>query len=165
MPPICGPEDLPLRPELFEMLCRAAATRMDIPSFCRVRRCGRQGECAGTLKPREIPRCFRGLADVDALLPMCIARADDVWFREFVLQWILCREDYFGRVRPPQAVRSLLALDEQWPVSIYIDEQDETPSAARSGIAVTRDLLDTLQASLEGRRAGTDEKGTSLGGD
>ena len=164
MQPICGPEDLPLHPVLFEVLCRAAVKRMGIPSFCRVRRCGRQEECTGKLKPREIPRCFRGLADVDALLPMCIACADDAWFREFVLEWILCREDYFGRVRPPEAVRSLLALDEQWPVSIYVDEQDETPAAARSG-SVTRDLLDTLQASLEGKRAGTDEKGASLGGD
>jgi hypothetical protein len=137
---------------------------MDIPSFCRVRHCGRQEECAGKLKLREIPSFFRGLVDVDALLPMCIAGADDVWFREFVLHWILCREDYFGRVRPPQAVRSLLALDEQWPVSIYIEKQDETPAATRSS-TVTRELLETLQAFLEGKFARIDERGASQGGD
>ena len=163
MPAICGPEDLPLRPELFEALCRAAVERMDIPSFCRVRRCGRQEECTGKLKLREIPSCFRGFTDVDALLPACIAGADDSWFRAFVLEWILCREDYFGRVRPPEAVHSLLALDEQWPVSIYVDEQDEAPAAARLGL--TRDLLDAVQASVEGRCASTGEKGISLGGD
>lgn len=165
MPAICEPEKLPLHPVLFEALCRATAKRMGIPSFCRVRRCGRQEECTGKLKPREIPRCFRGLVDVDALLPMCIANADDVWFCDFVLEWILCREDYFGRVRPPEAIRSLLALDEQWPVSIYVDEQDETPAGAHPGITVSRDLLDTLQASVEGKPAVTDEKGASLGGD
>ena len=164
MPAICGPEKLPLHPELFEALCRAAAERMDIPSFCRIRRCGREEECTGQLKPREIPSCFRGLADVDALLPACIAGANNAWFREFVIQWILCREDYFARVRPPEAVRSLLALDEQWPVSIYVEEQDEKPAAARSG-NVTQDLLDRLQASLEGKHAGTGEKSGSLGGD
>ena len=164
MLPICGPEDLPLHPVLFEALCRAAVKRMGIPSFCRVRRCGRQEQCTGKLKLREIPSCFRGLTDVDALLPLCIAGADDVWFRAFVLEWILCREDYFGRVRPPEAVRSLLALDEQWPVSIYIEEQNETPAATRSG-TVTRDLLETLQASLEGTLARIDERGASQGGD
>jgi len=61
MPAICEPEKLPLHPVLFEALCRATAKRMGIPSFCRVRRCGRQEECTGKLKPREIPRCFRGL--------------------------------------------------------------------------------------------------------
>ena len=104
MPAICGPEDLPLHPVLFEALCRATVKRMDIPSICRLRRCGRKEECTGKLKPREIPPYLRGLADVDALLPACIAGADDAWFRAFVLEWILCREDYFGRVRPPEAV-------------------------------------------------------------
>ena len=160
MPAICEPEKLPLHPVLFEALCRAAAGRMDIPSFCRHRRCGREEECVGKLKPREIPPFFRGLTDVDALLPMCIAGADDGWFHEFVLQWILCREDYFGRVRPPETVRSLLALDEQWPVSIYVDEQDEAPVAVGPHTA-TQDLLDKLWASVEGRAARTDEKGAS----
>lgn len=165
MLPICGPEEIPLHPVLFEALCRAAATRMDIPSFCRVRRCGREEECVGKLKPREIPPCFRGPVDVDALLPSCIAGAGDAWFCAFVVEWILCREDYFGRVRPPEAVRSLLALDEQWPVSIYVDEQEEAPAAARPRVTAARDLLDAVQASVEGRHADTGEKGASLGGD
>lgn len=160
MPPICGPEKLPLHPDLFEALCRAAASRMDIPSFCRVRRCGREEHCVGKLKPREIPPFFRGLTDVDALLPTCIAHADNTWFHEFVIHWILCREDYFGRVRPPEAVRSLLALDEQWPVSIYVNEQGEAPALASSGDP-TQDLLDTLKACLEGRPARSDERGAS----
>jgi hypothetical protein len=164
VPAICGPEDLPLHPELFEALCRATVERMNIPSFCRLRRCGREEECTGKLKSREIPPCFRGLADVDALLPACIAGADDAWFCAFVIEWILCREDYFGRVRPPEAVRSLLALDEQWPVSIYVDEQAEKPVPAPFGNA-GRDLIDALQASLEGRHADTGEQGASLGGD
>ena len=123
-----------------------------------------QQECTGTLKLREIPHWFRGLTDVDAFLPLCIANSDDAWFRAFVLQWILCREDYLGRVRPPEAVRSLLALDEQWPVSIYVDEQDEKPAPPPIGKA-GRELLAGLQASLEGRHAGTGEQGGSRGGD
>lgn len=164
MPPICEPEKLPLAPDLFEILCRAAAERMQIPSFCRVRRCGRQQECSGDLKPRDIPSAFRGPANVEARLPICIAHADDVWFREFVLHWILCREDYFGRVRPPEAVRSLLALDEQWPVSIYGEEQEKAPAAKQSRSAAW-DLIATLQASLEGKPARMDETDGSLGGD
>ncbi|WP_426235377.1 hypothetical protein [Pararhizobium sp. DWP1-1-3] len=118
----------------------------------------------GKLKLREIPPHFRGLADVDALLPACIAGASDAWFHEFVIQWILCREDYFGRVRPPEAVRSLLALDEQWPVSIYVDKQEQTPAAACS-YPLSRDLLDTVQASLEATIARIDERAASRGGD
>ncbi|WP_156393890.1 MULTISPECIES: hypothetical protein [unclassified Rhizobium] len=86
MLPICGPEEIPLHPVLFEALCRATAKRMDIPSICRVRRCSRQEECTGKLKPREIPPCFRGPGDVNVLLPSCIAGADDAWFRAFVLE-------------------------------------------------------------------------------
>ncbi|WP_428429488.1 hypothetical protein [Pararhizobium sp.] len=110
MTPICGPEDLPLRPELFEALYRAAAKRMDIPSFCRVRHCGRQEECAGKLKLREIPSVFRGLVDVDALLPMCIAGADDVWFCEFDLHWILCREVISAAFGHPKRFAACLPL-------------------------------------------------------
>ncbi|OBZ93134.1 hypothetical protein ADU59_23985 [Pararhizobium polonicum] len=163
MPSICGPEKLPLDPALFEILCRAAVGRMGIPSFCRHRRCGREEECVGKLKPREIPPCFRGLQDVDAMLPMCIAQADDTWFREFVLQWILCREDYFDRVRPPETVRSLLALDEQWPVSIYVEEEEEAPATGRR-FNEGWNLIDAPRASLEERPVRSDDGNASAKG-
>ena len=83
------------------------------------------------------------------------------WFREFVLQWILCREDYLGRVRPPEAVRSLLALDEQWPVSIYMDEQVKIPAAVSALTGELQILLDALKASLESKSSDV-QKGASL---
>ena len=161
MLPACDPEKLPLHPDLFELLCRTAVARMGVPSFCRLRKCGREEECTGTLKLREIPHWFRGLTDVDAFLPLCIANSDDAWFREFVLQWILCREDYLGRVRPPEAVRSLLALDEQWPVSIYMDEQVKIPAAVSALTGEMQTLLDALKASLESKSSDV-QKGASL---
>jgi hypothetical protein len=159
--PICAPEKLPLDPALFEALCRGTATRMDGPSFCRLRRCRRGEFCAGKLEPRAVPPWFRGLKDVDVLLPFCMARADDAWFGQFVLQWILCHEDYFGLVRPPQAARSLLSLDEHWPVIDPVDDEDCTPeeadatrSHAEAGLGKARDLIAAISCSLAARDRG-----------
>ncbi|WP_193600522.1 hypothetical protein [Pararhizobium antarcticum] len=114
---------MPLDPALFEALCRGAATRLDVPSFCHLRRCRRGHFCEGKCEPRPIPPMFRGPKDVSALLPTCIACSDDDWFGEFLLEWILCHAEYFGVVRPPRAVRSLLFLDEHWPVFDDVDEE------------------------------------------
>ncbi|WEZ82987.1 hypothetical protein P6U16_18940 [Rhizobium sp. 32-5/1] len=160
--PVCAPEKSPPDPELFEVLCRAATTRMEVPSFCRLRRCRRGAFCEGKLELRTVvPPWFRGLKDVDVLLPFCMARADDAWFGQFVQQWIPCHEDYFCLVRPPRAARSLLSLDEHWPVIDPVDDEvctpeegDATRSHAEAGLAQARELIAAISSSLAARDRG-----------
>lgn len=114
MSPTDPPDIIP--PVLFEALARAALTRMQVPSFCRVRRCGRQHFCEGPMAVCEVPDELSGGKDFDVLLPICIARADEYWFAEFLIDWIVCHEDYYGRtVRPPEVLKSLLPLNRHWP--------------------------------------------------
>ncbi len=159
--PVRASEKSPLEPALFEALCRAAATRMEVPSFCRLRRCRRGAFCDGKLEPRAIPRCFHRSRDVHVLLPACMARADDLWFGEFLLEWILCHEDYFDLIRPPEAVRSLLSLDEHWPV--FDHDPDEACIPAGGDAIMTRavktivahaDSIAAIRSEREALRSG-----------
>ncbi len=112
------------------------------------------------MEPRAIPPHFRGLKAVDVYLPLCMARADDEWFGAFVLEWILCHADYFGLVRPPEAARSLLSLDERWPVVDPVDDEDCAPDEGDAtrrhapGLARGRALIAAIRSSLAPRDGG-----------
>lgn len=111
-------EEIPMPFELFVGLSRAAASRMEVPRFCRLRRCARKGFCEGRLKCREIPSELSGEPGFSAWLPLCIAGADDDWLYAFITYWYVCRDEYFDRpIYPPQAAPEEPPLCEEWPAA------------------------------------------------
>ncbi len=110
--------ELPMPFELFVGLSRAAASRMEIHRFCRVRRCARAEFCEGRLKHREIPSELSGEPGFTVWLPACIAGADEDWLDAFITYWYVCRDDYFDRpIYPPQAAPEEPPLCEEWPAA------------------------------------------------
>lgn len=106
----------PMRFELFVVLSREAAASLEMPSFCRLRRCARAGHCIGKLKRREVPSQLQTGKTFPVWLPLCIASTDDDWLEAFVIYWAFFRDMYFDRpIRPPEAAASLPSRDEEWP--------------------------------------------------
>ncbi|KQT96946.1 hypothetical protein ASG68_08280 [Rhizobium sp. Leaf453] len=106
----------PMPFDVFVALSRKAAAGLEMPSFCRLRRCARAGHCIGKLKQREIPSELRTGKTFSVWLPLCIASTDDDWLGAFIIYWGCYRDMYFDRpIRPPEAEASLPARDEEWP--------------------------------------------------
>ena len=73
----------PLTQAEFERISRVTATDMDIHTFCRIRKCRRDGCCTGPIRKRIVPKSIAGRATFAALLPACIAATDNAWFVAF----------------------------------------------------------------------------------
>jgi hypothetical protein len=87
----------PIEPGLFDPLCRAALTHMGVPDYCRLRRCRREHYCIGPGEPRDLPEEICDGTPVVATLPRCVARADDVWFWMFIIEWQIARLNHVGQ--------------------------------------------------------------------
>lgn len=74
---------VPLTQAEFERISRVTATDMDIHTFCRIRKCRRDGCCTGPMRKRIVPKSIAGRAAFAALLPACIAATDNAWFLAF----------------------------------------------------------------------------------
>lgn len=110
-------DDDTLPVELFEEFCRAAATRLDIPTFCRCRKCRRNGFCSGKFLPCGVPLRIAGCRGLETWLPLCIVGADDLWMERFVWEWRFRYYDYIGppTLRLPEARLRVRPLYRDWP--------------------------------------------------
>jgi hypothetical protein len=73
----------PLTQAEFERISRVTATDMDIHTFCRIRKCRRDGCCTGPMRKRIVPGRTAGGSTFATLLPACIAATDDAWLVAF----------------------------------------------------------------------------------
>ncbi|WP_438752872.1 hypothetical protein [Pararhizobium sp. O133] len=105
----------PMRFDYFVILSRDAAACLEMPSFCRLRRCARAGYCIGKLKRREVPSELHPGKTFPVWLPLCIANTDDDWLQAFIIYWRSSRDIFFDRpIRPPEAKAFLPSRDEEW---------------------------------------------------
>lgn len=112
--PVFDNNPMPFGP--FVVLSRRAAEAMEIPHFCRLRRCARYGMCRGKLKRRAIPVSLCQAPDFAAWLPLCMAGADDGWLELFITYWHVCWDDHFSMpIDPPRAAPERRPLHVQWP--------------------------------------------------
>lgn len=73
----------PLTQAEFERISRVTATDMDIHTFCRIRKCRRDGCCTGPMRKRIVPESIARGPTFATLLPACIAATDNAWFVAF----------------------------------------------------------------------------------
>lgn len=73
----------PLTQAEFERISRVTATDMDIHTFCRIRKCRRDGSCTGPIRKRIVPEGTPNGSTFAALLPACIAATDNAWLLAF----------------------------------------------------------------------------------
>lgn len=125
-------EKRPLPLAHFEALSRLAVSRMEVPQFCRLRRCSRKDYCDGELKRRDVPSAFCGEPGFATFLPLCIANADDDWLRAFITYWSICYDEHFVRpIHPPGAEPRKPPLPEDWPLADKISPP--APSGGHGG--------------------------------
>ncbi|MBW9062114.1 hypothetical protein JNB71_02175 [Rhizobium herbae] len=73
----------PLTQVEFERISRVTATDMDIHTFCRIRKCRRDGCCTGPMRKRIVPASIARGPTFATLLPACMAAADNAWLVAF----------------------------------------------------------------------------------
>lgn len=87
----------PLTQAEFERISRIAATDMDIHTFCRIRKCRRDGSCTGPMRKRIVPVRTASGSTFAALLPACIAATDNAWLVAFAKHLrVLHTSEMFG---------------------------------------------------------------------
>jgi hypothetical protein len=88
----------PLTQAEFERINRVTATDMDIHTFCRIRKCRRDGSCTGPMRKRIVSVRTAIGPSFAALLPACIAATDDAWLVAFAKHLhMLHRSEMSGR--------------------------------------------------------------------